>query len=31
MGGTGGGIAYNKEEFEAICERGLKRRPPTNC
>ncbi|PCE68053.1 carbamoyl-phosphate synthase large subunit [Salinivibrio sp. YCSC6] len=23
MGGTGGGIAYNKEEFEEICERGL--------
>ncbi|ODQ01693.1 carbamoyl-phosphate synthase large subunit [Salinivibrio sp. SS2] len=23
MGGTGGGIAYNKEEFEDICERGL--------
>jgi carbamoyl-phosphate synthase large subunit len=23
MGGTGGGIAYNPEEFEAICARGL--------
>jgi len=23
MGGSGGGIAYNKEEFMAICERGL--------
>ncbi len=23
MGGTGGGIAYNKEEFEEICFRGL--------
>lgn len=23
MGGTGGGIAYNKEEFEQICRRGL--------
>ncbi|SJN55837.1 Carbamoyl-phosphate synthase large chain [Vibrio ruber DSM 16370] len=23
MGGTGGGIAYNKEEFEEICHRGL--------
>jgi carbamoyl-phosphate synthase large subunit len=23
MGGSGGGIAYNKEEFIAICERGL--------
>src|SRR5918911_3862378 len=23
LGGTGGGIAYNQEEFEAICERGL--------
>jgi carbamoyl-phosphate synthase large subunit len=23
MGGTGGGIAYNKEEFEEICKRGL--------
>ena len=23
MGGTGGGIAYNREEFIEICERGL--------
>lgn len=23
MGGTGGGIAYNREEFVEICERGL--------
>ncbi len=23
MGGTGGGIAYNKDEFEEICTRGL--------
>lgn len=23
MGGTGGGIAYNREEFEEICQRGL--------
>jgi len=23
MGGSGGGIAYNREEFEEICERGL--------
>jgi len=23
LGGTGGGIAYNREEFLAICERGL--------
>ncbi len=23
MGGTGGGIAFNKEEFDAICNRGL--------
>lgn len=23
MGGTGGGIAYNREEFKAMCERGL--------
>ncbi|WP_163930301.1 carbamoyl-phosphate synthase large subunit [Paraferrimonas sp. SM1919] len=23
MGGSGGGIAYNKEEFEEICARGL--------
>ncbi len=23
MGGSGGGIAYNREEFEQICQRGL--------
>ena len=23
MGGSGGGIAYNKEEFDEICQRGL--------
>jgi carbamoyl-phosphate synthase large subunit len=27
MGGTGGGIAYNKEEFEEICTRGLELSP----
>ncbi|PIP80732.1 MAG: carbamoyl phosphate synthase large subunit [Gammaproteobacteria bacterium CG22_combo_CG10-13_8_21_14_all_40_8] len=27
MGGTGGGIAYNKEEFEEICVRGLELSP----
>jgi carbamoyl-phosphate synthase large subunit len=27
LGGTGGGIAYNKEEFVAICERGLEASP----
>ncbi len=27
MGGSGGGIAYNKEEFEEICERGLEASP----
>ena len=27
MGGTGGGIAYNKEEFVEICERGLDASP----
>jgi len=27
MGGSGGGIAYNKEEFQEICERGLKLSP----
>ncbi|AEI74739.1 Carbamoyl-phosphate synthase large chain [Candidatus Moranella endobia PCVAL] len=29
MGGTGGGIAYNSEEFEKICERGLDLSPTT--
>ena len=27
MGGTGGGIAYNKEEFDEICTRGLELSP----
>ena len=27
MGGTGGGIAYNKAEFDTICERGLDASP----
>ena len=27
MGGSGGGIAYNKDEFLAICERGLEASP----
>jgi carbamoyl-phosphate synthase large subunit len=27
LGGTGGGIAYNAEEFEAICKRGLEASP----
>jgi carbamoyl-phosphate synthase large subunit len=27
MGGTGGGIAYNMEEFVSICERGLEASP----
>src|SRR5437016_5456331 len=27
LGGTGGGIAYNVEEFNAICERGLDASP----
>ncbi|HNQ05198.1 MAG TPA: carbamoyl-phosphate synthase large subunit [Thiobacillaceae bacterium] len=27
LGGTGGGIAYNMEEFLAICERGLEASP----
>ncbi|HXZ48174.1 MAG TPA: carbamoyl-phosphate synthase large subunit [Usitatibacter sp.] len=27
LGGTGGGIAYNMEEFDAICERGLDASP----
>jgi carbamoyl-phosphate synthase large subunit len=27
MGGTGGGIAYNKQEFVEICERGLDASP----
>src|SRR5690554_3833736 len=27
LGGTGGGIAYNPEEFEVICRRGLEASP----
>ncbi|MCI0508330.1 MAG: carbamoyl-phosphate synthase large subunit [Gammaproteobacteria bacterium] len=27
LGGSGGGIAYNREEFEEICERGLDMSP----
>ncbi|MFZ4760077.1 MAG: carbamoyl-phosphate synthase large subunit, partial [Burkholderiaceae bacterium] len=27
LGGTGGGIAYNAEEFETICKRGLEASP----
>jgi len=27
LGGTGGGIAYNGEEFETICKRGLEASP----
>ena len=29
LGGTGGGIAYNREEFTEICERGLEASPTT--
>lgn len=29
MGGSGGGIAYNREEFIEICERGLDASPTT--
>ncbi len=29
MGGSGGGIAYNRDEFEEICERGLDLSPTT--
>src|SRR6218665_2395414 len=28
LGGTGGGIAYNPEEFEEICKRGIDPAPP---
>jgi len=27
LGGSGGGIAYNREEFEEICTRGLELSP----
>ena len=29
LGGTGGGIAYNREEFAEICERGFEASPTT--
>jgi carbamoyl-phosphate synthase large subunit len=29
LGGTGGGIAYNKDEFEEVCQRGLDLSPAT--
>ncbi|PJE79868.1 Carbamoyl-phosphate synthase large chain [invertebrate metagenome] len=29
MGGSGGGIAYNRKEFEEICQRGLDLSPTT--
>ena len=29
LGGSGGGIAYNKEEFDEICARGLELSPTT--
>ena len=31
LGGSGGGIAYNREEFEEIVERGLDASPTTRC
>jgi carbamoyl-phosphate synthase large subunit len=31
LGGTGGGIAYNHEEFVEICKRGLEAARPTSC
>ena len=31
MGGSGGGIAYNREEFEEICARGLDLSPTKSC
>jgi carbamoyl-phosphate synthase large subunit len=31
LGGTGGGIAYNPEEFETICKRGIEASPTTRC
>ena len=31
LGGSGGGIAYNREEFEEICKRGLDPRPRASC
>ena len=29
LGGSGGGVAYNREEFAEICERGLEASPTT--
>jgi carbamoyl-phosphate synthase large subunit len=29
LGGTGGGIAYNRDEFEEVCQRGLDLSPTT--
>jgi len=31
LGGTGGGIAYNKEEFEQIVSGGLEASQPRKC
>jgi carbamoyl-phosphate synthase large subunit len=31
MGGTGGGIAYNREEFVTIVTGGLDASPPPKC
>jgi carbamoyl-phosphate synthase large subunit len=31
LGGTGGGIAYNREEFIEIVERGIDASPTTKC
>jgi carbamoyl-phosphate synthase large subunit len=31
LGGSGGGIAYNREEFEEIGPRGLDQSPDTRC
>ncbi len=27
LGGTGGGVAYNREEYEAVCRAGLEASP----
>jgi len=29
LGGTGGGVAYNREDFEEICQQGLEASPTT--
>ena len=31
LGGTGGGVAYNREEFLEIVERGSMPRPRAKC